>query len=78
MGLCLEDKRPVLESFKEFHALVERQTSEKLKCVRSDNAREYCGPFDFYCKQHGILYEKAPPKTPSIEWFSKDDESNTN
>jgi hypothetical protein len=54
----------VLEKFKEFHALVERQTCEKMKYVRSDNDGEYCGPFDSYYKQHGITHEKAPPKTP--------------
>ncbi|MCI31576.1 retrovirus-related pol polyprotein from transposon tnt 1-94, partial [Trifolium medium] len=37
-------KDQVLEKFKEFHALVDRQTCKKLKCVRSYNGDEYCGP----------------------------------
>ncbi|MCI81768.1 retrovirus-related pol polyprotein from transposon tnt 1-94, partial [Trifolium medium] len=61
---ALKTKDQVLEKFKEFHALVKRQTGKKLKCVRSDNGGEHCGPFDVYCKQQGIAHEKTPPKTP--------------
>jgi hypothetical protein len=61
----------VLEKFKEFHALVERQTCEKLKCVRSDNGGKYCGPFDSYFKQHGVAYEKTPPKTPQFNGLAE-------
>ena len=42
----LKTKDQVLQAFKQFHAFVERETSEKLKCVRTDNGGEYCGPFD--------------------------------
>ena len=42
----LKTKDQVLQSFKEFHAMVERETGKKLKVVRSDNGGEYCGPFD--------------------------------
>ena len=37
-----------LEKFKEFHVLVERQSGKKLKCIRTDNGGEYCGPFDIF------------------------------
>ncbi|KAI4299912.1 hypothetical protein L6164_033332 [Bauhinia variegata] len=47
-----------------FHASVERETSRKLKCVRADNGGEYRGPFERYCKDHGIKLEKTVPKTP--------------
>ena len=60
----LQQKDQVLEKLKEFHAIVERQSSKKLKCICSDNGGEYRGPFDVYCKQHGIRQEKTPPKTP--------------
>jgi len=56
----------VLEKFKEFHALVERQSEKKLECIRTNNSGKYRGPFDVYCKQHAISHEKAPPKTPQL------------
>ncbi|PKI45901.1 hypothetical protein CRG98_033700 [Punica granatum] len=43
---------------------VERETGMKLKCVRADNGGEYRGPFENYCKTHGIKLEKTVPKTP--------------
>ena len=46
----LKTKNQVLKMFKEFHVLVERQSSKKLKRIRTDNGGEYCGPFDVYCK----------------------------
>jgi len=60
----LKTKDQVLEKFKEFHVLVERQSGKKLKHIRTDNGGEYCGPFDVFCKQHGIAHEKTPPKNP--------------
>ncbi|WVZ07206.1 hypothetical protein V8G54_020552 [Vigna mungo] len=52
--------------FKEFHALVERQSGKKLKRIRTDNGGEYCGPFDAYCRQYGIAHEKTLPKTSQL------------
>ncbi|PKI65433.1 hypothetical protein CRG98_014172 [Punica granatum] len=43
---------------------VERKTGMKLKCVRADNGDEYRGPFENYCRSHGIKLEKTVPKTP--------------
>ena len=40
----------MLQAFEHFHAFVERETSEKLKCVRIDNRGEYCGPFDEFAE----------------------------
>ncbi|GJX01730.1 retrovirus-related pol polyprotein from transposon TNT 1-94 [Tanacetum coccineum] len=51
----LKTKDQVLDVFKQFHALVERQTGKKLKCIRSDNGGEYIGPFDAYYREHGCL-----------------------
>ena len=45
---ALNTKDQVLEKFKEFHILVERQSGKKLKCIRIDNGGEYHGPFDVY------------------------------
>ncbi|CAH9100553.1 unnamed protein product [Cuscuta europaea] len=50
----LKSKDQVFEMFKQFHASVERQTGKKLKCIRTDNGGEYIGPFDAYCRYHGI------------------------
>ncbi|RDX93292.1 hypothetical protein CR513_24461, partial [Mucuna pruriens] len=62
----LKSNDQVLENFKHFQALVERQPGKKVKCIRSDNGDEYCGPFDVYCKQKGIRHEKTHPKTPQL------------
>ena len=67
----LKTKDKVLDVFKQFHALVERQSGEKLKCIRTDNGGEYSGPFDEYCRQHGILHQKTPPKTPQLNGLAK-------
>ena len=60
----LKSKDQVLDVFKEFHAKVERETGKKLKSVKADNGGEYRGPFEKYCKVHGIRLEKTPSKTP--------------
>ena len=67
----LKIKDQVLEKFKEFHVLVDRQSSKKLKRIRTNNDGEYCGPFDVYCKQHGIAHEKTPPKTPQLNGLAE-------
>ena len=68
---ALKTKNQVLEKFKEFQVLVERQTGKKLKCIRTDNGGEYCGPFDEYCKHQGIRHEKTPPKTPQLNGLAE-------
>lgn len=67
----LKSKDQVLYAFKEFVAQVERSTSQKLKCVRSDNGGEYRGPFETLCKSHGIRMEKTPPKTPQLNGIAE-------
>ncbi|GAA0155869.1 hypothetical protein LIER_13497 [Lithospermum erythrorhizon] len=44
--------------------MVEQETNESLKCIRTDNGGEYIGEFDQYCKIHGMLHEQSVPKTP--------------
>ena len=44
----LKSKDQVLDVFKQFQALSERQIGKKLKCIRSDNGGEYIVPFDNY------------------------------
>ena len=62
----LKTKDQVLNVFKRFVALVERETGQKLKCLRTDNGGEYIGPFDAYCKEKGIRHQFTPPKTPQL------------
>ncbi|KAE8658916.1 hypothetical protein F3Y22_tig00116965pilonHSYRG00268 [Hibiscus syriacus] len=62
----LKSKDQVLDAFKEFHALVERETGRKIKCVRYENGGEYGGPFEAYYKKYGIRLEMTPPKTPQL------------
>ena len=68
---ALKTKDQVLEKFKEFHVLVERQSDKKSKRIRTDNDGEYCGPFDVYCKLHGIAHDKTPPKTPKLNGLAE-------
>ncbi|GAA0169115.1 hypothetical protein LIER_40709 [Lithospermum erythrorhizon] len=60
----LKTKDQVYIIFKQFHVMVERESGELLKCVRTDNGGEYIGLFDQYCKEHGIRHEQSVPKTP--------------
>lgn len=61
----LKRKSEVFEIFQKFHAMVERETERKLKCLRSDNGGEYTSAeFKNYCSQHGIRHEKTVPRTP--------------
>ncbi|RDY02096.1 hypothetical protein CR513_14491, partial [Mucuna pruriens] len=55
---ALKIKDKVLEKFKQFQTLVERQSDKNVKYIHSNNGDEYCGPLD------GIRHEKTLPKTP--------------
>ena len=63
-AFVFKSKDQVLDVFKHLHASVERETDKLLKCVRADNDGEYKGPFENYCKEHGIKLNKTIPKTP--------------
>ena len=67
----LKSKDQVLDVFKQFQALSERQTGKKLKCIRTDNGGEYIGPFDNNCKSQGIRHQKTPPKTPQLNGLTE-------
>nr|KYP47171.1 Retrovirus-related Pol polyprotein from transposon TNT 1-94 [Cajanus cajan] len=68
---CSRRKDQVLEKFKEFHALYERQSGKKLKCIRSNDGGVYRGPFDVYYKQHSIRNENTPLKTPQLNGLAE-------
>ena len=62
---CIQNKSDVFDTFKKWKALVEIETGNKLKCLRSDNGGEYCSKeFDRYCSDHGIRREKTVLRTP--------------
>ena len=54
----------MLDAFKELHAIIEKEIRRKLKAIKADNGGEYKGPFESYCKFHGIRLENVVPKTP--------------
>lgn len=56
----LKTKHQVLQRFKQFYALVERETGKKLMHVRIDDRGEYCGPFDDYCRNQVFDIEIHP------------------
>ena len=57
---CIRKKSDVFDTFKKWKALVENETGERLKCLRSDNGGEYCSKeFDSYCSHNGICKEKT-------------------
>lgn len=60
----LKSKNQVFKAFKQFHAIVERETGVTLKCILTDNSNEYLDPFDVYCRGKEIQHEKITPKTP--------------
>ncbi|PKI36969.1 hypothetical protein CRG98_042670 [Punica granatum] len=62
----MRTKDQVTEIFKNFHVIVERETSINLKCVRADNGSEYRDLFENYCRTHGIKLKKTVPSMSSI------------
>lgn len=46
----LKTNGEVFQLFQEFHAIVERETKKKLKCLCTDNGGEYTSnAFEAYC-----------------------------
>ncbi|CAA0834189.1 Unknown protein [Striga hermonthica] len=68
----LRTKDEVSNYFKRFHAMVEKQTGNPLKCLCSDNGEEYSShEFKNYCADHGIRHEKTVPGTPQHNGVAK-------
>lgn len=58
----LKKKSEVFELFKDFQALVERQSGLKLHALRTDNGGEFDSvEFNEYCQRQGILRELTTP-----------------
>ena len=60
----LRSKDEALEKFKEYKLEVENQLDRTIKIVRSDRGGEYDGPFDVFCKEHGIIHQTTAPYSP--------------
>jgi len=68
----LKSKDQVPDVFKHLHASVESETGKLLNCGGVDNGGEYMGPFENYCKEHGIKLEKTAPKHLSTMEFRRE------
>jgi transposase InsO family protein len=61
----MKQKSEVLDHFKIFKALVEKQTGFEIQKLRSDNGGEYTSKaFKQFCEQHGIERQFSTPYTP--------------
>lgn len=61
----IDKKSEVLEVFKKFKVLVEKQSGSSLKIVRSDGGGEYTSlEFQKYCDDEGIVQGITAPYTP--------------
>ena len=61
----MKSKAKLFEIFQKFLVVVERESNNLLKCLRTDNGGEYCFiAFKDYCNKFGIKHEKAVPGTP--------------
>ena len=61
----LKKKSDAFSKFREWKAMAEKLTGQKLKSLRSDNGGEYVSnAFPDYLRQEGIVHEQTVPKTP--------------
>ncbi|KAH9292456.1 hypothetical protein KI387_042361 [Taxus chinensis] len=61
----LKYKSDVLEHFKVFKAIVEKQSGHCIKILRTDNGGEYeSNAFTAFCANHGIVHQYTVPHTP--------------
>ena len=64
-GFLFHTKSRVFQYFHKFHVMVERETENPLKNLRTDNGKEYISrKFKEYYSKHGIRHEKMVPATP--------------
>lgn len=68
----LKEKNQVFQHFKEFRVLVENQTGNKIKILRTDNGGEFCSQeMEEFLKQTGIIHQKTNPHTPQQNGLSE-------
>lgn len=66
------DKEKTFDTFKEFHALVERQTNQRPRKLQTDNGGEFeSSKFNQYCQIRGIAREFTAPYSSSQNGVAK-------
>ena len=61
----MKNKDEFFSNFKEFKALIENHTENKIKTFRSDNGREFTSnEFKDLCKESGIKRDLSTPYNP--------------
>ena len=61
----LKSKSDAFSAFKNWKVMVESQSSNKLKCFKTDNGLEFCNAdFDSFCANNGIKRHLTVPGTP--------------
>ncbi|KAL0330748.1 UNVERIFIED_CONTAM: Retrovirus-related Pol polyprotein from transposon TNT 1-94 [Sesamum angustifolium] len=61
----MKHKSEAFEKFRNWKTLVENQTGQRLKALRTDNGLEFCNQnFSDLCKEFGIKRHKTTPYTP--------------
>jgi len=56
----------VLNCFKDFKAIVEKQSGYKIRTVRSDRGEYTLNDFEAFCTQQGIRHQTTPVYTPQL------------
>jgi len=63
----LKRKLEVLNCFKDFKAIIEKQNGYKIIIMRSDQGGEYTSnDFEAFCTQQGIKHQTTPAYTPQL------------
>ena len=61
----LKTKSQVLSVFKSFKKMVETQSGQKVKVLRTDNGGEYTSKeFNVFCLEVGIVHQLTAPYSP--------------
>ena len=66
--ICFLKRKPkVFNCFKDFKAIVEKQSGYMIRTVRSDQGGEYtANDFEAFCTQQGIRHQTTPAYTPQL------------
>ncbi|XXG58369.1 hypothetical protein AAC387_Pa04g0693 [Persea americana] len=72
----LKHKREAFVQFKQWKAMVEKQTGKQFKRLRTDNGLEFCNSaFNEFCKNEGIVRHRTVRNTPQqngvAEWMNR-------
>ena len=61
----MKNKSEAFENFKNFKAMVEKQSEKSIKVLRTDRGGEFCSnEFNHFCETNGIRRELTAPYTP--------------